>query len=58
MHGSCQALKILKRKMSDPNIHHPFEQNAAAARSAAILIPHRAERVLDSRPNKEIISKC
>ncbi|XP_023248149.1 GATOR complex protein DEPDC5 [Copidosoma floridanum] len=46
-HNNAQALKLLKRKMSDPDIHHPLPDplmpNLAASRSAAITIPPRTE---------------
>lgn len=44
-HNNAQALKLLKRKMSDPDIHHPPPETHSpptiAARSAAISIPYR-----------------
>ncbi|KAK0075935.1 hypothetical protein PV326_011175, partial [Microctonus aethiopoides] len=49
-HNNAQALKLLKRKMSDPDIHHPIsdlhsQPSASTIRSAAITIPHRSHDV-------------
>lgn len=48
-HNNSQALKLLKRKMSDPDIHHPVPdahpQPVVAPRSAAISIPYRTDDV-------------
>ncbi|XP_043495453.1 GATOR complex protein Iml1 isoform X2 [Polistes fuscatus] len=56
-HNNAHILKLLKRKMSDPDIHHPPPEThaliPAAARSAAISIPHRAESVENNDSNEE-----
>ncbi|XP_015177814.1 PREDICTED: DEP domain-containing protein 5 isoform X2 [Polistes dominula] len=56
-HNNAHILKLLKRKMSDPDIHHPPPEThaliPAAARSAAISIPHRAESVENIDSNEE-----
>ncbi|XP_014598168.1 PREDICTED: DEP domain-containing protein 5 isoform X2 [Polistes canadensis] len=56
-HNNAHILKLLKRKMSDPDIHHPPPEThaliPAAARSAAISIPHRAESVENNGSNEE-----
>ncbi|XP_043269598.1 GATOR complex protein Iml1 isoform X3 [Venturia canescens] len=48
-HNNAQALKLLKRKMSDPDIHHPVPDvhppPAITPRSAAISIPYRSDDV-------------
>lgn len=47
--NNLQALKLLKRKMSDPDIHHPPPELSSptllSSKSAAISIPHRNEEV-------------
>lgn len=57
-HNNAQILKLLKRKMSDPDIHHPppdlHSPPAAATRSAAISIPHRMDDVVSSESNGEV----
>jgi len=43
-HNNGHLLKLLKRKMSDPDIHHPPPETHSppiALRSAAITIPHK-----------------
>ncbi|XP_044593244.1 GATOR complex protein Iml1 isoform X7 [Cotesia glomerata] len=49
-HNNAQALKLLKRKMSDPDIHHLTSDDLSLSgiRSAAITIPCRAD---DSHEN-------
>lgn len=46
-HNNSHLLKLLKRKMSDPDIHHPppetHSPTAVALRSAAITIPHKTD---------------
>ncbi|XP_074113589.1 GATOR complex protein Iml1 isoform X6 [Cotesia typhae] len=44
-HNNAQALKLLKRKMSDPDIHHLTSDDLSLSgiRSAAITIPCRAD---------------
>lgn len=57
-HNNAHILKLLKRKMSDPDIHHPPPEShsppAAATRSAAILIPSRTDDVTSSESNGEV----
>ncbi|XP_012282674.1 GATOR complex protein DEPDC5 isoform X2 [Orussus abietinus] len=57
-HNNAQALKLLKRKMSDPDIHHPPPETphsppTIAARSAAISIPRRAEETASSESKEQ-----
>ncbi|XP_050487982.1 GATOR complex protein Iml1 isoform X2 [Bombus huntii] len=55
-HNNAHILKLLKRKMSDPDIHHPPPEShspPAATRSAAILIPSRTDDVTSSESNGE-----
>ncbi|XP_043673343.1 GATOR complex protein Iml1 isoform X8 [Vespula pensylvanica] len=56
-HNNAHILKLLKRKMSDPDIHHPPPEThaliPAAGRSAAISIPHRTENVENNDSNEE-----
>ncbi|XP_070149934.1 GATOR complex protein Iml1 isoform X7 [Polyergus mexicanus] len=46
-HNNGHLLKLLKRKMSDPDIHHPPPEThsppVVALRSAAITIPHKTD---------------
>ncbi|XP_072750947.1 GATOR complex protein Iml1 isoform X5 [Anoplolepis gracilipes] len=46
-HNNGHLLKLLKRKMSDPDIHHPPPEThsppVVALRSAAITIPHKMD---------------
>lgn len=45
-HNNAQALKLLKRKMSDPDIHHlttDINLSLNGMRSAAITIPCRTD---------------
>ncbi|XP_025267183.1 GATOR complex protein DEPDC5 isoform X1 [Camponotus floridanus] len=46
-HNNGHLLKFLKRKMSDPDIHHPPPEThsppVVALRSAAITIPHKTD---------------
>ncbi|XP_025163444.1 GATOR complex protein DEPDC5 isoform X5 [Harpegnathos saltator] len=46
-HNNGHLLKLLKRKMSDPDIHHPPPETHSppivALRSAAITIPHKTD---------------
>lgn len=46
-HNNGHLLKLLKRKMSDPDIHHPppeaHSPPVVALRSAAITIPHKPD---------------
>jgi len=46
-HNNGHLLKLLKRKMSDPDIHHPPPEThsppVATSRSAAITIPHKTD---------------
>ncbi|XP_024867049.1 GATOR complex protein DEPDC5 isoform X6 [Temnothorax curvispinosus] len=43
-HNNGHLLKLLKRKMSDPDIHHPPpETHSPSLRSAAITIPHKTD---------------
>ncbi|XP_039311231.1 GATOR complex protein Iml1 isoform X6 [Solenopsis invicta] len=46
-HNNGHLLKLLKRKMSDPDIHHPPPETHSppvlALRSAAITIPHKID---------------
>ncbi|XP_076241100.1 GATOR complex protein Iml1 isoform X2 [Calliopsis andreniformis] len=57
-HNNAHMLKLLKRKMSDPDIHHPPPEShsppIATTRSAAILIPHRTDDITSSESNGEI----
>ncbi|CAL7950358.1 unnamed protein product [Xylocopa violacea] len=56
-HNNAHILKLLKRKLSDPDIHHPPPEShspPAATRSAAILIPPRTDDVASSESNGEI----
>ncbi|KAK2575080.1 hypothetical protein KPH14_008813 [Odynerus spinipes] len=56
-HNNAHILKLLKRKMSDPDIHHPTSEShaliPAATRSAAISIPHRAESIENNDSNED-----
>lgn len=58
-HNNAQVLKLLKRKMSDPDIHHPPADTHPAgnstSRSAAISIPLRCETVKINGSNTEVI---
>lgn len=46
-HNNGHLLKLLKRKMSDPDIHHPPPETHSppivTLRSAAITIPHKTD---------------
>ncbi|XP_076220705.1 GATOR complex protein Iml1 isoform X7 [Nomia melanderi] len=57
-HNNAHILKLLKRKMSDPDIHHPppelHSTPIAATRSAAISIPYRTDDITSSESNGEI----
>ncbi|XP_076643268.1 GATOR complex protein Iml1 isoform X7 [Halictus rubicundus] len=57
-HNNAHILKLLKRKMSDPDIHHPppevHSTPIIATRSAAISIPHRTDDIASSESNGEI----
>ncbi|XP_078053123.1 GATOR complex protein Iml1 isoform X3 [Augochlora pura] len=57
-HNNAHILKLLKRKMSDPDIHHPppelHSTPIVATRSAAISIPHRTDDIACSESNGEI----
>ncbi|XP_076679614.1 GATOR complex protein Iml1 isoform X5 [Andrena cerasifolii] len=57
-HNNAHILKLLKRKMSDPDIHHPPPEPhlppVAATRSAAISIPHRTDDVTSNESNGEV----
>ncbi|XP_034950976.1 GATOR complex protein Iml1 isoform X3 [Chelonus insularis] len=56
-HNNAQALKLLKRKLSDPDIHH-FQSDShsppvSGIRSAAITIPCRADDVTRNDSTEE-----
>lgn len=61
-HNNAQALKLLKRKMSDPDIHFPLMDvnssslkplvSTSTSRSAAILIPTRNGNMPDNESNR------
>ncbi|XP_043506700.1 GATOR complex protein Iml1 isoform X3 [Frieseomelitta varia] len=56
-HNNAHILKLLKRKMSDPDIHHPpptSHSPPAATRSAAISIPSRTDDITSSESNEEV----
>ncbi|XP_076285697.1 GATOR complex protein Iml1 isoform X7 [Lasioglossum baleicum] len=57
-HNNAHILKLLKRKMSDPDIHHPppelHSTPIVATRSAAISIPHRTDDITSSESNGEV----
>lgn len=50
-HNNAQALKLLKRKMSDPDIHHLTTDghtlSTTSIRSAAISIPNRTDETVN-----------
>ncbi|XP_058807766.1 GATOR complex protein Iml1 isoform X1 [Phymastichus coffea] len=56
-HNNAHVLKLLKRKMSDPDIHHPPPESHpivnSTSRSAAISIPLRCETVTSNGSNIE-----
>ncbi|XP_033220943.1 GATOR complex protein Iml1 [Belonocnema kinseyi] len=55
--NNAQALKLLKRKMSDPDIHHPPPEHppkTLPSKSAAISIPHRSENTNSVDSNDEM----
>ncbi|XP_016844784.1 GATOR complex protein Iml1 isoform X2 [Nasonia vitripennis] len=67
-HNNAQALKLLKRKMSDPDIHHPPPESHPSSlsviasnsslRSAAISIPSsKTEPVTSNGSNSEVTDK-
>ncbi|XP_024945563.1 GATOR complex protein DEPDC5 isoform X2 [Cephus cinctus] len=60
-HNNAQALKLLKRKMSDPDIHHPPPEThsppTVGARSAAITIPHRTDDSISNVSNVNLNDK-
>jgi hypothetical protein len=66
-HNNAQALKLLKRKMSDPDIHHPPPEvhpsslsavtSNSSSRSAAISIPSRSENTTSNGSNGEVNGK-
>ena len=56
--NNTQALKLLKRKMSDPDIYHPppeiHSSTTLSSKSAAISIPHRSEDTNNVDSNDEL----
>lgn len=66
-HNNAQALKLLKRKMSDPDIHFPSTDvnssllkpsvTSSTSRSAAISIPTRNGNATDNESNEETPGK-
>lgn len=58
-HNNGHLLKLLKRKMSDPDIHHPPPETHSppvTLRSAAITIPHKTDDD-NSESNEDKIGK-
>ncbi|XP_017880904.1 GATOR complex protein DEPDC5 isoform X5 [Ceratina calcarata] len=54
-HNNAHILKLLKRKLSDPDIHHPPPDSPpVASRSAAISIPSRTDDVPSNESNGEV----
>ncbi|KAG7211009.1 hypothetical protein KM043_016376 [Ampulex compressa] len=60
-HNNAHILKLLKRKMSDPDIHHPPPEMhippVVASRSAAISIPHRTDDVSNESNGEVNVSR-
>ncbi|XP_011060251.1 PREDICTED: DEP domain-containing protein 5-like, partial [Acromyrmex echinatior] len=61
-HNNGYLLKLLKRKMSDPDIHHPPPETHSppilALRSAAITIPHKTDDSnIESNEDRTGVSK-
>ncbi|XP_018377289.1 PREDICTED: DEP domain-containing protein 5 isoform X8 [Trachymyrmex cornetzi] len=61
-HNNGYLLKLLKRKMSDPDIHHPPPETHSppilALRSAAITIPHKTDDGnIESNEDRTDVSK-
>lgn len=54
-HGNSQAHKIIKRKISDPDIHHLASENSMSVntRSPAISIPERSDGTIRKNSTSE-----